>query len=573
MAVIRIAQALINPTVGDLNGNIEKMAYWVERAKAVGSDIVTFPELALCGYPPEDLLIKCGFLDDNRLALEELIPVCGGITALVGFPHMEDGKVYNAAALIHDGQLAGIYHKIELPNYGVFDEKRYFQPGTDCMVFEMAGIRFSIAICEDIWIDGSVTETCARNNCAQATLTIHGSPYHAGKMNLRRRIVSRFAAVTGTTVFFNNLVGGQDELVFDGGALVVAPHGQILASAQRFKEDILVTDFQADESLSERPVCNLRGPLFKCEPLGRRDRPQIAATVAPELDKAEEIYKALVLGTGDYVLKNGFQKVVIGLSGGIDSALTAAIAVDALGSDRVVGVTMPSQYTSDETFSDAAVLAKNLNVELITVPVRDIFQSYVTALEGPFSKGTPGVELENIQARIRGNILMALSNRFGWLVLTTGNKSEIAVGYSTLYGDMAGGFNVIQDVPKTVVYELSEYVNREAGRDLIPRSIIARAPSAELRPDQKDEDSLPPYAVLDPILREYVEEDKDPDEIVNHDPALVWEIVRMVDRNEYKRRQAPPGVKITPKAFGRDRRFPITNRYLNNKLNKNRKCR
>ena len=571
MTVIRIAQAQINPTVGDLNGNVEKIVHWVERAKDIGADIVTFPELALCGYPPEDLLMKCGFLDDNMTALEGLIPRCSGITSLVGFPHLENGKAYNAAALIHDGRLAGIYHKIELPNYGVFDEKRYFQSGNECLVFEMAGVRFDITICEDIWIQGSVTECHAANNCAQATLSINGSPYFSGKLDVRRQVISRFAEATGTTVFYNNLVGGQDELVFDGGAIVVDPKGQLLSCGPRFKEDILVFDFEAGEA--SPPSCDPGIPYLRCEPLGRRDRPKIKPYVAPEIGKTDEIYQALVLGATDYVQKNGFKKVVIGLSGGIDSALTAVMAVDALGSDRVVGVTMPSQHTSEDTLSDAALLAKSLNIELITVPIRDIYQAYVTALQEPFKQGIPGVEFENIQARIRGNILMALSNRFGWLVLTTGNKSEISVGYSTLYGDMAGGFSLIKDVPKTLVYELSEYVNRKAGREVIPRSIIDRAPSAELRPDQKDEDSLPPYSILDPILREYVEEDKDPDEILNSDPFLVWEVVRMVDRNEYKRRQAAPGVKITPKAFGRDRRLPITNRYLDDKLNRNRKCR
>lgn len=571
MAVIRIAQAQINPTVGDLNGNVERIAHWVERARDIGADIVTFPELALCGYPPEDLLMKCGFLDDNRIALKELIPRCSGITAVIGFPHLEDGKVYNAAALIHDGRLAGIYHKVELPNYGVFDEKRYFHSGTGGLVFEVGGVRFDITICEDIWIKGSVTECHASDSCSQATLSINGSPYHAGKFDERKSAVSRFAAATGTTVFYNNLVGGQDELVFDGGAMVVGPDGQVLACGQRFKEDILVFDFLADRAAP--PMCRPSRRYFACVPMGRLDRPQITPYVAPQTDETEEIYQALLLGTGDYVRKNGFKKVVIGLSGGIDSALTAVVAVDALGPDRVVGVTMPSHFTSDETFSDSAILAKNLNVELITVPIREIFESYATALQEPFKRGTPGVELENIQARIRGNILMALSNRFGWLVLTTGNKSEISVGYATLYGDMAGGFAVIKDVPKTVVYKLSEYVNNKAGWDLIPRSVIDRAPSAELRPDQKDEDSLPPYDILDPILREYVEEDKDPEAIMNSDPSLVWEVVRMVDRNEYKRRQAAPGVKITPKAFGRDRRLPITNRYLDDKQNRKRKCR
>ncbi|AFM26256.1 NAD+ synthase [Desulfomonile tiedjei] len=571
MNTVRIAQAQINPTLGDLNGNVDKIARWIDKAREGGADIVTFPELVLCGYLPEDLLIRAGFIKDNWSALQDLIPRCLGICAIVGFPHLEDNKVFNAAAVICDGKLMGIYNKIELPNYGVFDEKRYFHQGSGCLIFSMNQIRFSVTICEDLWIPDSITESCARNNKAHAVLSISASPFHAGKLTLRRFIVERFAKATNTTVFFNNLLGGQDELVFDGGAMVVGPKGEVLASSQRFKEDMLVTDFHASDVSPELPSWNLKLPFMELESAVRTNRIPLENTVAPQFTRVEEIYQALILGTRDYVRKNGFQRVVIGLSGGIDSALTAAIAVDALGRDRVVGVTMPSQYTSGETFSDAAALARNLEIELITVPVRDIFESYVHALAEPFCEGQPGVEFENIQARIRGNILMALSNRFGWLVLTTGNKSEIAVGYSTLYGDMAGGFAVIKDVPKTVVYDLAEYINAQAGCSLIPQSIIDRAPSAELRPDQKDEDSLPPYSVLDPILQEYIEQDKDPEEINDYDPEIVWEIVRMVDCNEYKRRQAPPGVKITPKAFGKDRRLPITNRYLSYKRSRVRK--
>jgi NAD+ synthase (glutamine-hydrolysing) len=570
MNTVRIAQAQINPTLGDLSGNVEKIAQWIDKAREIGSGIITFPELVLCGYLPEDLLIRTGFLKDNWSALQDLFPRCLGICAIVGFPHLEDNRVFNAAAVICDGKLVGIYHKIELPNYGVFDEKRYFHQGSGCLIFSVNDIRFSVTICEDLWIPDSITESCARNNNADAVLSISASPFHAGKPALRRFIVERFAKATNTTVFFNNLLGGQDELVFDGGAMVVEPNGIVRASSQRFKEDMLVTDFQVSDASRELPSWNLKLPFMELESLGQNDLPPIEDTVATELTRVEEIYQALIIGTRDYVRKNGFQKVVIGLSGGIDSALTAAIAVDALGRDRVVGVTMPSQFTSDATFSDAATLARNLEIELITVPVRDIFESYAQALAEPFHGGKPGVEFENIQARIRGNILMALSNRFGWLVLTTGNKSEIAVGYATLYGDMAGGFAVIKDVPKTVVYDLAEYINLRAGWSLIPQSIIVRAPSAELRPDQKDEDSLPPYSVLDPILQEYVEQDKDPEEINDYSPEIVWEVVRMVDCNEYKRRQAPPGVKITPKAFGKDRRLPITNRYFSYKRSKTR---
>ncbi len=561
MSVIRIAQAQINPTVGDLAGNAAKMAVWIRKARDSAADIVTFPELALCGYPPEDLLLKPRFQQDCRRVLDGLLLHCRGITAVVGFPHQENGRVYNAAALIHNGKLLDVYTKIELPNYGVFDEKRYFHPGSDCAVFQIANVRFSITICEDIWIPGSLTETCVSRNRAEIVLNISASPYFAGKHALRRDIVARFAQATGATVFYNNLVGGQDELVFDGGGLVVSPEGELLSSGRRFEEYMLLTDYQQKGADMGEDGWNPAAAVYILESAESSNRPVLPPEIAPELDRVEEIYKALVLGTRDYVRKNGFSKVVIGLSGGIDSALTTAIAVDALGKEQVIGVTMPSQYTSGETFSDAELLAGNLGIRLITVSVRDIFQSYIGALAESFGTGPPGVENENLQARIRGNLLMALSNRFGWLVLTTGNKSETAVGYCTLYGDMAGGFAVIKDVPKTLVYELAEYVNREACKDRIPRSVIDRAPSAELRPDQKDEDSLPPYAILDPILTAYVEGDKAPDEIEGFASEVVREVARMVDRNEYKRRQAPPGIKITPKAFGRDRRLPITNRY------------
>jgi len=563
MNLLRIAQAQINTTVGDFRGNLDEIVQWIGRAESAGADLVTFPELAICGYPPEDLLIRRRFLDNNWEALQQLKAHCRGIAVLVGFAHAQDGKVHNAAALLGNSDLLGVYHKIELPNYGVFDEKRYFFPGLGCFVFEMRGSRIAVTICEDIWIPGSVTEMCAMKNEADIVLNISGSPFFVGKLDVRRDIVARFATTTETTVFYNNLVGGQDELVFDGGSMVVDSRGELIAIARRFEEDLLVTDIKLDGIAKERGVWNLAEPLVTV-PQGQSSpvRQYKPPSLVPQLDRVEEIYEALVLGTKDYVHKNSFDKVVIGLSGGVDSALTAAIAVAALGEEHVVGVTMPSQFTSGGTFSDAELLAENLKVELITVPINEIFQAYLTALEGPFDKGRPGVETENIQARIRGNILMALSNRFCWLVLTTGNKSETAVGYCTLYGDMAGGFAVLKDVTKTDVYELSNYINEKAGRDIIPRSIINRAPSAELRPDQKDEDSLPPYAILDPILRAYVEEDKAPAEIEDFDQSVVREVVRMVDRNEYKRRQAPPGIKITPKAFGKDRRLPITNRYI-----------
>lgn len=572
MCATRIAIAQINVTVGDLRNNVEKIWSWVKKATDSGADIVTFPELAISGYPPEDLLIKPRFIDDCRLALEHLAARCKDIPVVVGFPGFADGHVYNAAALIHEGRIVDIYHKIELPNYGVFDEERYFGHGKRAMIFEINGIRFSVTICEDLWVPGSVAENYAIRNQADAVLNIAASPFFSQKLAVRLRTLSRFAAVTHTTVYYGNLVGGQDELVFDGGSLIVDCSGAVLGRAKRFEEDLLLSDFQPLRSPLEihRPTDkSCTQSSIKLDVKAGPDRERLTPSFSPEMSCLEEIHAALVLGTSDYVLKNGFRKVVIGLSGGIDSAITAAIAVEAVGKENVVGVTMPSHYTSNETLSDAAVLAENLVIPLITVPIRGVFQSYMDALKQPLGDGPPGIEAENLQARIRGNILMALSNRFGWLVLTTGNKSETAVGYCTLYGDTAGGFAVIKDVPKTVVYQLAEYINTKASKEVIPTGIILRPPTAELRPDQKDEDSLPPYSTLDPILKAYVEQDKAPDQIAaeGFDERTVDEVVRMVDRNEYKRRQAPPGVKITPKAFGRDRRLPMTNRYSGEAIN------
>jgi NAD+ synthase (glutamine-hydrolysing) len=566
MSTIRIALAQINSTVGDLEGNVAKIIAAMERARDAEADIVTFPELAVCGYPPEDLLLKPGFLRDSRNSIDEIARQNEGIISLVGFAYAVNGNVYNAAALINNMHIANIYHKIELPNYGVFDEKRYFTPGSGCLPLEMNETTITVNICEDIWIEGSEVEYCTINNRAGVALNISASPFHAGKLALRRDIIASFAKRTKAFVCYNNMVGGQDELVFDGGSVVVDPQGDVVASARRFEEDLLVTDIPIDEDSQDHAGSDLLRSRQRIILSSSRygDREGIPASRAPELGRLEEIHQALILGTRDYVRKNGFEEVVIGLSGGIDSSLTAAIAVDALGNDNVIGVTMPSQYTSQETRSDAERVAENMGIRLITVPVKPIFSSYLDALQKPFGQGDPGVENENLQARIRGNILMALSNRFGWLVLTTGNKSETAVGYCTLYGDMAGGFAVIKDVPKTLVYELAQYVNEKSAREAIPRSVLERPPTAELKPDQKDEDSLPSYYILDPILEAYVEKDKSSDEIIasGFDAEVIREVIRMVDRSEYKRRQAPPGVKITPKAFGKDRRLPITNRYF-----------
>jgi len=568
MDAVRIALAQINPTVGDLDGNVARIAEAIGAAREQHADLVTVPELSLSGYPPEDLLLKPRFLRDCGEALAELAGYTEGITALVGFPEASIGCVHNAAALLHDGRMKATYRKIELPNYGVFDEKRYFTPGSDCLMFDLNGLRFSITICEDAWVRSGAAERLALKNRAHVVLNISASPFHAGKLAIRRDVLAGFARRTGSYVAYTNLVGGQDELVFDGGSLVLRPDGEMIALARRFEPDLLVVGIEPFEEPTPPSARQASGRwekriLFTSSHSSGVER--VTPRLEPELGRVEEIYQALVLGTRDYARKNGFKKVAIGLSGGVDSALTAALAVGALGADNVIGVTMPSQYTSNETFSDAALLAKNLGIKLLTLPIKPTFDVYAQTLREALGPGPPGIEMENLQARIRGNIMMTLSNRFGWLVLTTGNKSETAVGYCTLYGDTAGGFAVIKDVPKTVVYELADLVNRKAGRDVIPRSTIARAPTAELRPNQKDEDSLPPYAVLDPILKAYVEEDKAPDEIaeLGFDLARVREVARLVDRSEYKRRQAPPGVKITPKAFGRDRRLPITNRYGN----------
>lgn len=575
---IRIAQAQINVTVGDLSGNVDKISKWIDLAKENQADIVTFPELAICGYPPEDLLLRRGFLDDNRVALSHVAQRCSNIVAVVGFADHDKDKVFNGAALISDGNIVGSYHKIELPNYGVFDEKRYFQPGDHGFIVEIAGRKISLTICEDIWVPGSITSKIAKHNSVIAVINISGSPFHAGKIQTRLDILARFAKQASAPIFFNNLVGGQDDLVFDGGSLVMSRDGKILAMAERFRENLLVWDIGIDDqekrSNNQVPSDPLPITTINKSVYFRSQDPDLSKTelIPEELDRIGEILEALTLGLRDYVTKNGFKKVVLGLSGGIDSSLTAAIATRALGPENVIGVTMPSQYTSEETLSDAGAIAQNLGIQIFTIPIKPIYETYIQGLSDALREGPSGVAAENIQARIRGNIVMALSNKFGWLALTTGNKSETAVGYCTLYGDMAGGFAVIKDVPKTVVYEVAERINKNKGTEIIPQSTIERPPSAELKPDQKDEDSLPPYDILDQILQAYVEEDKSVSEIaqMGFPMEMTMEVAGMVDKNEYKRRQAPPGIKITPKAFGRDRRLPMTNRYPGT-LNSNRK--
>jgi NAD+ synthase (glutamine-hydrolysing) len=556
---LRIALAQIDPTVGDIDGNAAKIAEWIGRAAAAGADLAIFPELCLPGYPAEDLYLKRHFVTANRTAIEALAGGVGGMTVLVGFAEpVTDGGDYrhahNSLAVLCAGEVRAVYRKNRLPNYAVFDEQRYFVPGGEPATIDVAGTRVGLTICEDVWEEGPPASSEIGEG-AELIANPSGSPYHRGKGREREAMFAARARAYGTHLAFCNLVGGQDELVFDGQSFVVGPDGAVLARAAQFEEGLLVCEIPAP------------GPARLAEPLS---------------DLAE-VYGALVLGLRDYVRKNGFRHVGLALSGGIDSALVALLAVDAIGAENVSCVVMPSPHSSDETQADARAIAANLGTEAIEIPIEAAMAAYEASLAAPFAgagdgaseaseeplprdptrPSEPDLAAENIQARIRGAMMMALSNKHGWLVLTTGNKSEMSVGYATLYGDMAGGFAAIKDVPKTLVYELARHRNEQAGRELIPASALDRAPSAELRPDQLDSDSLPPYELLDRILEAYVERDEGREEMVaaGMPGEVVDEVVRMVDRSEYKRRQAAPGIRITPKAFGRDRRLPITNRF------------
>ena len=575
MRRLRIGMAQINTTVGDFNGNLQKILKATDQARALAVDLLTFPELAICGYPPEDLLLKPQFIEENLRSLDRLVDASSGLAIVVGFVDAQD-DLYNAAAIIHQGKLAGVYHKMYLPNYGVFDENRYFKAGSQCPVYVIAGVGLGINICEDIWYEAGPATAQAYSG-AEVIVNISASPYHYSKVSSREKILATRASDNIAIVAYNNLVGGQDELVFDGNSLVLDEKGRLLAQGKQFEEDLVVVDLDVESVFRTRlrdPKWRKGAPSFdkKRWPTAKVVLSEAPSpTVKPLLHKRQlkarelpgEVYDALVLGTGDYVRKNGFEKVAIGLSGGVDSSLVAAIAVDALGPKNVVTLSMPSRYSSPGSISDAKLLAQNLGIRLITIPIEKIFQAYLDMLAETFRGTEPNIAEENIQARIRGNLLMALSNKFGWLVLTTGNKSEMATGYTTLYGDMAGGFAVIKDVPKTLVYQLARYRNSAAGFELIPASVIEKTPSAELKPNQKDTDTLPPYDLLDPVLTAYVEEDKSVEQIIamGFDQEVVKKAAQLVDSSEYKRRQAPPGIKITAKAFGRDRRLPITNRF------------
>jgi NAD+ synthase (glutamine-hydrolysing) len=517
------------------------------------------------------------FIDANLKAIKTIAKSTSSVTAIVGFVN-KDGDIFNSAALLHDGKLKDAYSKIYLPNYGVFDEDRYFQVGKENFIFTLKSSPIGVSICEDLWYPGDPIRTQALYGGAELIVNISSSPYHTGKVAFREKMISTRASDNLAIVAYCNLVGGQDELVFDGGSLIFDQTGDLIARGKQFEEDLVMADLNMEAVFRMR----LHDPRIRREKLSEEERglkkielsnqtrssgkrPILSKKDSKPLDRLAEIYAALVLGTGDYIRKNGFQRVLIGLSGGIDSALTAAIAVDALGKRGVVGVTMPSQYSSKGSIQDSEFLAKNLGIPLIKIPIAEVFQAYLKTLSPSFKGRKPDVTEENIQARIRGNILMALSNKMGWLVLTTGNKSEMSVGYCTLYGDMAGGYAVLKDVPKTLVYELAKFRNKKEGKAFIPRQVFTKPPSAELRPNQKDDDSLPPYSVLDPILQAYVEEDKGVEEIAKtgFKESLVKDVINMVDRNEYKRRQSPPGVKITHRALGKDRRLPVTNKYRN----------
>jgi NAD+ synthase (glutamine-hydrolysing) len=556
--MLRIALAQINTTVGDLAGNERKIYASIHKAKVMGADIVAFPELAVTGYPPEDLLYKPHFIDSNIQAVQALAEKVTGIVAIVGFVDKKGGKIYNAAAIISDGKVKGIYRKEELPNYGVFDEKRYFSPGKDNVLFMVNGVAVGINICEDIWLDGGNYLKQAQAG-VDLIINISSSPYEAGKVHAREAMLRRRVQETNTFLCYANLVGGQDELVFDGGSFIFHPNGELVAFGKQFEEDLLIADLDTAPRTSQLLVDAIDVSFKK----GKTAVPAIRPNPIKHLDETEEMYRALVLGTRDYVTKNGFKNVVIGLSGGIDSALVAVIACDAIGKENVVGISMPTQYNSRGTRSDARKLASNLKIQFHEIPIKKILNSYLVTLAPWFAGTQPNIAEENLQARIRGNTLMAFSNKFNWLVLTTGNKSEMAVGYCTLYGDMSGGFAVIKDILKTKVYELARLRNAQAGEMIIPKSIFLRAPSAELRENQKDQDSLPPYDDLDIILVHYVENHESLASMKEKglDPKTCQKVGDLVDKSEYKRRQSPPGIKITSRAFGKDWRLPITNHY------------
>jgi len=570
---VRLALAQINTVVGDLGGNRERIVRWMDEALAAGADLVIFPELAVTGYPPEDLLLRPGFLRAAAHSLEEIARAAKGISALVGAPLL-DRDLFNACAVCAEGEVKGWYRKRFLPNYGVFDEDRYFQAGRDLLLLRCGETLVGPTVCEDIWQPGPPATDLAIAG-AHVIANISASPFHVGKGAEREEMLAARARDNSCWIAFCNAVGGQDELVFDGHSLVIDEEGEIVARAPSFEEALLVVDVDPSTAIARRLRDARRRalarereelpnpPVVELPRTAAQDGPPVTPAVAPLLGEIEQMRLALELGLRDYVEKNAFREVVLGISGGIDSALTAALAAEALGAEHVHCVSMPSRYSSDATRADARLVAESLGAHYLEIPIESIVGSVGAALAPSFAGTEPGVAEENVQSRIRGLLVMALSNKFGWLALATGNKSEFSVGYATIYGDMAGGFALLKDVYKTDVFRLARHVNDRTGRALIPQSVIDRAPSAELRANQKDEDSLPPYAKLDRVLEAYVELDRSREEMTHDgfDADVVERALAMIDRAEYKRRQAPPGVKLRPKAFGRDRRVPITNRW------------
>ncbi len=581
--------AQMNPTVGDIVGNTRSIQAWIKDARRAKADLVVFPELAITGYPPEDLLFKPRFIADTRRALKAVAAAARGVVVVVGsvgqgaasvsesdapsFPSTDRQALYNEASLVSDGRILATYRKRHLPNYGVFDESRYFHPGSRLPLLVLNGTTIGVNICEDIWFSDGPTRAQAAAG-AEVIVNINASPFHVGKGRLREQVLATRGRENRVIVTYTNTVGGQDELVFDGCSMIVDQAGEIVARGKAFEQDLIVADLDVAAVGRARMAQGRKAPLSPRVaalidrvdvrlPVRRTSKSVVVPGLEPPLGRLDEAYRALVLGVQDYVRKNGFKRVVIGLSGGVDSAITAVIAVDAVGAENVLGVFMPSPYTSRASREDVADMARRLHIQVDTIPITTMFKTYVRALSRSFEGRRPDTTEENLQARIRGNLLMAYSNKFGHLVLTTGNKSEMSVGYATLYGDMAGGFAVIKDVPKTMVYELSHMRNQVGPAPVIPKRVLERAPTAELRPDQKDEDSLPPYAILDPILKAYVEEDRALEDIaaMGFDRETVARVIALVDRSEYKRRQAPLGIKITHRAFGKDRRMPITNGY------------
>ena len=564
---LRIAVSQMNAVVGDFKYNVNRIQSCLKEATKFRTDLILFPELALTGYPPEDLLLKDDFIAKNKKFLKHLALSVKGIVAVVGYVEKVKKSLYNSAALLHKGKVVGNYRKMILPNYGVFDEKRYFIEGIEPTCFVMNGIKIGLSICEDIWeVNGPGQKVCEEGQ-ADVLINISSSPYFKGKGKTRENMIRQRARQYKAHVVYANLIGGQDELVFDGHSLVVAPDGTFLAKGNAFEEEIIYADLKIYPKTKKQNLKKLINSSIRTYHvpaiLNNKRKPVIIKRRVRKMESIEEVFEALVLGTRDYMKKNDFDKAAVGLSGGIDSALTAVIAAKAIGSENVVGITMPSNYSSRGSIDDSEALAKNLGIRIISLPIKEAMLAYDKILSKVFKNLPSDTTEENLQARIRGNLMMALSNKMGWLVLTTGNKSEFSVGYCTLYGDMAGGFAVIKDVPKKWVYRLSKWINKNEGYALIPEIIITKEPSAELRPGQKDTDSLPPYSLLDKVLARYIEEDQGMEELRGMGLPMkeVKKIVKLVDNSEYKRRQGPPGIKITPKAFGKDRRLPITNCY------------